>query len=53
VQIPALLIWGREDEWLPLEIGYKFRRDLQQLILHIIDDCGHIPEEEFPGKPGS
>lgn len=44
----TLILWGREDKWIPLNVGYQFRRDMSRSILHIIPECGHIPQEEKP-----
>lgn len=44
----TLIIWGREDRWIPLEIGHRFRKDMRRAVLHIIPECGHIPQEEKP-----
>jgi pimeloyl-ACP methyl ester carboxylesterase len=47
----TLIIWGRNDRWIPLEeVGYKFRRDLSNSRLVVIPECGHIPQEEHPEK---
>ncbi len=46
--VPALIIWGEEDKWIPLEIGYHFRRDMANAVLYILPGCGHIPQEELP-----
>ncbi|MDA8139723.1 MAG: alpha/beta hydrolase [Desulfobacteraceae bacterium] len=45
---PTLILWGQEDQWIPLPVGYRFRQDMRQAILHIIPQCGHIPQEEKP-----
>ena len=44
----TLIIWGENDEWIPLESGYKFRKDLSNSTLVIFPECGHIPQEEKP-----
>lgn len=48
VKTPTLIIWGRDDIWIPLENAYKFRKDLKNSVLNIIPYCGHVPQEEFP-----
>lgn len=46
---PTLLLWGREDAWIPLEtVGYRFRKELARATLVVIPRCGHIPQEEQP-----
>jgi pimeloyl-ACP methyl ester carboxylesterase len=46
----TLIIWGEEDQWIPLEIGYRFRKEMLITTLHVIPECGHIPQEEKPGE---
>lgn len=46
---PTLLLWGRQDAWIPLEtVGYRFKKDLSGATLVVIPRCGHIPQEEQP-----
>jgi pimeloyl-ACP methyl ester carboxylesterase len=44
----TLIIWGKEDVWVPFSNAERFRRELKNSILATIQDCGHIPQEEFP-----
>jgi pimeloyl-ACP methyl ester carboxylesterase len=44
----TLIIWGRQDRILPLEGGERLHKDLQNSTLKVIDQCGHIPQEERP-----
>ena len=46
--MPVLIIWGREDEVVPLEVGENFKRDIPDSQLVVIPHCGHIPLEEEP-----
>lgn len=46
--LPALLIWGRRDRIVPLAIGIKLNALIQGSKLILVDDCGHIPQEERP-----
>jgi len=49
LQVPTLIIWGENDRWIPLEIGRQFDRDLPDSRLVVIPECGHVPQEEYPG----
>ncbi len=49
IQLPSLLIWGREDRAVPLEIGQQLAKELKSSSLRIIEHCGHMPQEERPG----
>ncbi|MDI6797879.1 MAG: alpha/beta hydrolase, partial [Desulfatibacillaceae bacterium] len=46
--LPCHLIWGRQDEWIPLEFGKRLKADIPQASMDIIEQCGHIPQEEKP-----
>lgn len=48
VTIPALIMWGEKDAWIPLDAAYKFEQDLPDARLITYDDAGHIPMEEIP-----
>jgi pimeloyl-ACP methyl ester carboxylesterase len=44
----TLLIWGRQDTIVPLAVGRQLRRTIRRSTLAIIEDCGHLPQEEKP-----
>ena len=46
--MPVLIIWGREDEVVPLTVGKNFKRDIPDSELVILPHCGHMPPEEEP-----
>ncbi|HEY9073619.1 MAG TPA: alpha/beta hydrolase [Desulfobaccales bacterium] len=46
ITVPVLIIWGKEDEVVPLEVGERFKRDIPNSELVVIPHCGHIPLEE-------
>lgn len=48
IDIPALVIWGEEDSALPDSGGYRLSEELQNSRLCIMQQCGHIPQEEYP-----
>ncbi len=48
VSVDTLIIWGRDDAWIPLEDGFKFKKALPDAKLAVIPFCGHIPQEERP-----
>ncbi len=48
ITVPVLIIWGREDEVVPLKVGLNFKRDLPDSELVVLPECGHIPLEEAP-----
>jgi pimeloyl-ACP methyl ester carboxylesterase len=48
IDVPTLIIWGKQDEVIPLEIGEKLDTDLPNSRLITIDHSGHVPQEETP-----
>ncbi|WP_291725896.1 alpha/beta fold hydrolase [Bernardetia sp.] len=47
---PTLIIWGKEDAWLPAENARRFSELLPNNRMLIYSDVGHIPMEEKPKK---
>ena len=45
---PTLLIWGAQDEWIPLENGKKMDSLMKKSQLIIMENSGHVPMEEHP-----
>ncbi|MDK2777429.1 MAG: alpha/beta hydrolase [Pseudomonadota bacterium] len=45
---PTLLMWGEEDDWVPLDIMEQFRRDLPDVRVITYEGVGHMPMEELP-----
>jgi len=48
VSVDTLIIWGRDDAWIPLEDAFKFKKALPNATLEVIPFCGHTPQEEKP-----
>jgi pimeloyl-ACP methyl ester carboxylesterase len=48
IQARTLLIWGRDDEAVPLESGERFQKAILGSKLVVIDQCGHVPQIEKP-----
>lgn len=46
INVPVLIVWGEEDEVVPLAVGKNFKRDIPDSELVILPKCGHIPPEE-------
>ena len=50
IEIPTLIIWGRQDKVLPVEHGELLSQQIKDSKLKIIEECGHIPHEEYPNE---
>ncbi len=48
IKAPTLIIWGEDDNWVPLENGYWFQVCIPNSKLIIYEGVGHIPMEEAP-----
>ncbi len=48
VRTPALIIWGDDDQIVPLSAGHAYARALREATLTTIPDCGHFAEMEKP-----
>jgi pimeloyl-ACP methyl ester carboxylesterase len=47
---PVLIIWGREDTWIPLERGEALHDMIPGSLFHVIPDAGHLVIEEQPDQ---
>ena len=48
IEVPTLLIWGKEDEVTPAWVGEKFNELIPSSELHLVEECGHAPMMEKP-----
>ena len=50
VNIPTRIVWGRQDQIVPLECGQLYQKAIPGSELIVIDDCGHLPQVEKPDE---
>jgi pimeloyl-ACP methyl ester carboxylesterase len=50
VRAPTLVIWGREDSWIPVAHAERFTSAIPGSTAVILDACGHVPQEEKPAE---
>jgi pimeloyl-ACP methyl ester carboxylesterase len=49
IDVPTLIVWGRQDPLVPLEPSSRALQDgIKGSKLLVVDDCGHIAHEEHP-----
>ena len=48
IKVPTLIMWGREDTWIPLDVMERFKKDMPHARAIVYDGVGHIPMEEIP-----
>jgi len=50
IQVPTLVIAGVDDQIVPLENSLRLAEDIPGASLVVIENCGHLPQEECPGE---
>ncbi len=46
LDIPILIVWGKEDKAIPVKMGEEMHRILKGSRLEIFDQAGHMPQYE-------
>ena len=50
VRAPTLVVWGREDTWIPVAHAGRFTAAIPGSTAVVLDSCGHVPQEEKPAE---
>ena len=50
LKLPTLILWGGRDRLIPPAAARRFAQDITGSRLVIIDDLGHVPQEEDPAR---
>tara|TARA_B100000809_G_scaffold193528_1_gene192494 strand:- start:580 stop:1410 length:831 start_codon:yes stop_codon:yes gene_type:complete len=48
LDVPTLVLWGRQDRVVPLWVGERLADQLPDASLEVLENCGHMPAEELP-----
>lgn len=48
IQTPTLILWGRADQLISVENTKLFNSDIKNSKVVILDNVGHVPNEEAP-----
>ena len=48
VEVPTLLVWGRQDHIVPSDDALEYNRRIANSRLEVFDQCGHLPMVERP-----
>jgi pimeloyl-ACP methyl ester carboxylesterase len=48
IDVPTMLIWGKDDKLFPVEATETLNSQINNSKLEVVDQCGHIPQEEKP-----
>lgn len=50
IRQPTLLVWGDEDDHIPLDQAFRLRDTISKAKLIVFRNCGHLPPAEQPQK---
>ncbi len=50
IRQPTLLVWGEEDNHIPIREAFKLRDRIPNSRLVVFRRCGHLPPTEYPEK---
>jgi 2-hydroxy-6-oxonona-2,4-dienedioate hydrolase len=50
IAAPTLVVWGRDDRFVPLDVGLRLVAGLQDAELHVFSKCGHWAQWEHAAK---
>ncbi|HEX3373009.1 MAG TPA: alpha/beta hydrolase [Edaphobacter sp.] len=45
---PMLIVWGSQDDLIPLSVGERIHKSVPQSALNIVEGCGHLAPAECP-----
>jgi pimeloyl-ACP methyl ester carboxylesterase len=48
IKVPTLIMWGKQDRWIPLDVMERFKKDIPHARVIVYEGAGHIPMEEIP-----
>ncbi|MEY4278558.1 MAG: hypothetical protein RL377_562 [Bacteroidota bacterium] len=50
IQVPTLIIWGKEDALIDYKNAYLFNQEIKNSNVVMLEKVGHVPNEEAPEK---
>jgi len=53
MNIPLLIIWGKQDKWISVEYGIKLHEKTPNSQLEILNKCGHNSHQECSARVNS
>jgi pimeloyl-ACP methyl ester carboxylesterase len=48
IRVPTLVVWGAQDQIIPLECGQLYQQAIPGATLRVIERCGHLAHLERP-----
>ncbi|HEX6495522.1 MAG TPA: alpha/beta fold hydrolase [Acidobacteriaceae bacterium] len=52
LQMPTLIIWGKQDHLIPLATGISLHEQIPHSVLEIYDGCGHLAPGQCASRIG-
>lgn len=46
INAPTLIIWGRDDRFVPMDVGLRLLAGIPNSQLHVFSRCGHWAQWE-------
>jgi Predicted hydrolases or acyltransferases (alpha/beta hydrolase superfamily) len=46
IQQPMLIVWGAQDQLIPLSVAETIHRDVPHSVLDVVEGCGHLAPAE-------
>jgi pimeloyl-ACP methyl ester carboxylesterase len=50
LDLPVLVVWGREDTWIPVDRAHRLASLIPGAELQIVDDAGHLIQLDQPAE---
>jgi pimeloyl-ACP methyl ester carboxylesterase len=50
MQIPVLVCWGADDEWIPVDRGHELAAMIPGARLEVFAESGHLVQEDAPAE---
>jgi len=50
ISVPTLVVWGADDEWIPIDRARRLHDLIPDSTLHVLEDCGHLAQEDQPNR---
>ena len=50
IQVPTLIVWGREDALVPVAYAKEFGSRIAGSQVEVLDDCGHAVQVDQPAR---
>lgn len=48
IEIPTLIVWGEEDDWIPVDHAHRLDQLIPGSRLELVDAAGHLLQEDRP-----